>query len=166
MKTKKSDSFLRTTIFVVLAISFLAACAGPVHFKRTVRAADTFESYHVLPDHRYFYYGRLHAPVAVIAVKGGYRFNGPKWTPVGMTTADLRALVERMRNQPGAEYNVDPNGALILDDTGETIGMWYSVWALPALEFISETEFRLSDPVTRFPITNRNPNGDEPRIID
>lgn len=74
-----------------------------------------------------------------------------------MDEKKLRRFVDIMLNHPGSEYNMEPNGAYIFDDKGKKIGVWYSVWMLPQLTFLSDTEFAISRPMTVFPLSNRDP---------
>ena len=146
------------------AALMLSGCnTGPSHFRRSVSASNAFEHYRVLPDHQYYYFGRPHAPVAMVAVQDGYRLDAPKWKTIDAGEAELREWVDRMRNQPGSEYNIEPNGAYIFNDSGSTIGVWYSVWRLPVVTFTSETDFSISDPMTVFPFTNKDRER-EPRL--
>ena len=143
---------------VLFAVTFLWGCSlGPVHFKRSLNVSQVFERYKVLENHDYYYYGRQYKPLAVVAIQNGYQLNSPKWNRIDVTSEQLKDWIGRMLNQSGAEYNMEPNGAHIMDQNGEKIGLWYSVWALPVLVFESEMASRISDPVTRFPRTNRDP---------
>ncbi|MGD8834369.1 MAG: hypothetical protein PVJ84_11665 [Desulfobacteraceae bacterium] len=147
-------------IIFSLVVATSGCSSGPAHFQRRVSASNTFERFNVLPHHQYYYFGRPDALLAVVAIDKGHRLNSPNWTATDMDEQTLKSMVGKMRNQPGAEYNIDPNGAYILDDDGETIGLWYSVWRLPLLRFTGEKEFTISDPHTIFPINNREPDGD------
>jgi hypothetical protein len=139
---------------------FLLACAtGSVHFRRSYDVSDAFENAQLLSGHQYYYNGVPYSINAVVAIQEGYTLTSPHWQAVEMERAKLRHMVGGMLNHPGSEYNTDPNGAQILNDHGEVIGVWYSVWALPMLTFISDTEFTISQPMTVFPLSNRDPEG-------
>jgi hypothetical protein len=138
--------------------SILLACAtGPVHFRRSYDVSDTFENAQLLSRHQYYYNGVPYSINAVVAIQKEYTLTSPHWHAVEMERASLRHMVDRMLNHPGSEYNTDPNGAYIFNDHGQVIGAWYSVWALPMLTFISDTEFTISQPMTVFPLSNRDP---------
>ena len=141
---------------------WVACSAGPYHFQRSVSVTENFESFHVIPDYNYYYSGNVHKPTAVVGLQQGYDLSSPYWHPVQLDAQKLRVWMDRMMMQPGAEYNVDPNGAKILDDQGKQIGVWYAVWALPKLHFNSQKEIVISNPMTVFPFNNRGDDkGDE-----
>jgi hypothetical protein len=152
-------------VFISTALTLAGCGTGKVHFRRMVSASELFEQHRVLPGHQYYYFGRPHAPLAVVAIQQDYRLISAKWNPIDGDESVIKDLVARMRNQPGSEYNVDPNGAHILNNDGEIIGFWYSVWRLPVLQFTGENEFTISDPVTIFPYNNREPD-DDPILPD
>ena len=143
-------------LFCLAAFTLVACTAGAYHFKRSANVSDTFEKFRVLNDHQYYFSGNEYKPTAVIGIQKGYTLTSSYWHPVALDEKMLRVWTERMMMQPGAEYNVDPNGAYILDDYGNRIGVWYAVWKLPILKFISEKEIDISNPVASFPFNNRS----------
>lgn len=153
-------------LFCVAAFALAACTTGAYHFKRSVDVSDTFEKFSVLNDYRYYFAGNAYKPTALIGVQKGYTLTSPHWHPVTLDEKMLRVWMERMMMQSGAEYNVDPNGAYILDDQGNRIGVWYSVWQLPVLKFISEKELAISNPVTIFPFNNRRGDDFDPILRD
>ena len=164
MKTGNKTIVAGAGVLIFSLMMIIGGCSsGPAHFKRMVSASDSFEQFQILPGHQYYYYGRPNAPLAMVAIKEGYGLVSPKWTPIELDEQALKTMVGRMLSQSGAEYNIDPNGAYIYNDSGENIGLWYSVWRLPVLHFTAEKEFTISDPVTVFPTTNRQP--DDGKII-
>lgn len=156
---RMTPRMLTAAATMLIAVTMiLSGCAtGPVHFQRKQSASETFEQFWVLNDHQYYRFGRNHSPLALVAIQSGYRMVSPKWTPIDVDPEVIRVLVQKMLNQPGAEYNTEPNGAVILNDSGKTIGYWYSIWDLPVLRFTAEKEFTISDPATRYPHTNSSP---------
>ena len=142
---------------ITLHAMLLACASGPVHFRRSYEVSDTFENTQLLSGHEYYYNGVPYSINAVVAIQKGYRLTSPHWHLIEMERAKLRHMVAGMLNHPGSEYNTDPNGAYIFNDSGQVIGVWYSVWALPVLTFISDAEFTISQPMTVFPLSNRDP---------
>lgn len=139
---------------LLLAPVLTVACTvGPVHFQRSYDVSQTFENYKVLPDHQYYYYGETYSPEAVVAIQKGYTLNSPHWKALEMDERKLRDMLFEMTSFPGAEYKLVNNGAYIFNDNGETIGFWYSIWKLPVLTFVSDTEFTISKvmPVLPYP---------------
>ncbi len=154
----KSFGWKAFTMLCALAPVLFGACAfGPPHFKRSYNVAETFENYKVMPGYRYYFSGHPHSLNAVVAIEKEYRLTSPHWQETEMDEKKLRHMVDTILNHPGSEYNTEPNGAYILDDQGKHIGVWYSVWMLPQLSFLSDTEFAISRPMTVFPHTNRDP---------
>lgn len=131
--------------------------AGFSHFERSVTVSETYENYDILPDHQYYYNGLPYSPDAVVAVKKGYTLNSPYWHASDVNKQKLSQWIQEMRNIPGSEYNLDPNGAYIFNEKGEQIGQWYSVWDFPVLKFISATEFYLPNLMTLWPPGHADP---------
>ena len=157
LKTNRQMTSL-AGLLILSATALTAGCAmGISHFDRSVSVSDTFENYRPLPDHQYYYNGLPYSPDAVVAIRKGYTLNSPYWHATDATEQKLRQWIREMLNNPGAEYNLDPNGANIFNDKGEIIGAWYSVWDFPLLKFISPTEFSISNPMTVFPPSNADP---------
>jgi hypothetical protein len=167
MRTTSNYFFAGATAALIAVTTILSGCAtGPVHFQRKLSASEPFEQPRVLTGHQYYAFGHPQKPLALVAIQNDYRLASPKWKPIDVDPQMIGTFVSRMLNQPGAEYNMFPNGAYILNDNGETIGYWYSVWALPVLRFTAEKEFTISDPVTRFPLYNNESKLDGDPIFD
>jgi hypothetical protein len=146
---------------IIAALVLAAGCAAiGSHFRRSGDVADTFENYQLIPGHDYYISGRDTKPVAIVALREDYSLTSPHWRQVHPDSDRLRQWVERMLMQPGAEFNQEPNGARILDQQGNPIGVWYSVWQTPILRFQSDKGVTISQPMTVFPETNRNRGND------
>ena len=154
----KSTTWRSSAWLLLVAPVFIGACvAGHVHFRRSYTVAQTFESFQLMSGYRYYYNGTPYSTEAVVGIREGYTLKSPHWHAVALDEQRLRHMVEKMLSNPGAEYNTDPNGAYILDDHGETVGIWYSVWELPIVTFTSETELSISQPMAIYPRSNRDP---------
>ncbi|MCP4744743.1 MAG: hypothetical protein GY874_01180 [Desulfobacteraceae bacterium] len=153
-------------IYWIIIPVFFGAATGCVtsgkHFDRKVSAQRIFEQYQVDNNYSYYISGHDAKPVAIVGLRKKYTLEAPSWRPVIMTEKQLRTWVDRMKDQPGAEYNIEPNGAYILDNQKNRIGLWYSVWALPIVTFKSDKVLAISQPMTVFPHSNRN-RGDNDR---
>jgi hypothetical protein len=145
------------SLFLMCCMILLACAAGPSHFRRSYDVSRTFEDSQPISGHQYYYNGLPSSPDAVVAIRKGYTLNSPHWHATDMDDKKLRHMVDEMLNNPGAEYNTEPNGAYIYNDRGDVIGAWYSVWRLPLLKFNSEKEFSISQPMATFPRSNRDP---------
>lgn len=154
----KSIPWRPFTLICALAPLLFGACAfGPSHFRRSYNVSEKFENYELIPGYRYYASGHPDSLNAVVAIEKGYHLNSPHWQEIEMDEKKLRRLVDIMLNHPGSEYNTEPNGAYIFNDKGNKMGVWYSVWMLPLLTFLSDTEFTISQPMTVFPHSNRDP---------
>ncbi len=165
VRTQTSKICQSSGLMIMLVLIVTGCSTGISHFERRVSASNYFEQYQVLPDHKYYYFGHPHSPDAVVGIRNGWTFQTTSWQTMAPDERKLRDLVERMHNTPGSEYNIEPNGAYISNDQGETIGVWYSMWVLPILRFEDEKTFTISDPVPTFPRTNRDPEGGLLRIF-
>lgn len=144
--------------FSLLFLLFFWACAlGPSHFRRSYDVSNTFEDFKLISQYQYYYNGLSSSPDAVVGIKPGYTLNSPHWHVVDLDAKRLRQMVEGMLNNPGSEYNTEPNGAYISNDKGDVVGIWYSVWKLPLATFTSDNEFSISQPVADFPRSNKDP---------
>lgn len=143
---------------LVMVLVFLYGCSsGTSYFERSYTISEKFESFQLMPKYQYFYVGLADSPDALVGVRNGYALKSPHWHEVDMDEKKMRHMVDEMLNNPGAEYNIEPNGAYIFNGRGETIGVWYSVWALPLLTFMTDTDFSISYPMAVFPPSNRDP---------
>ena len=90
--------------------------------KRDRDVNHLFQTYKVLPDHKYYTTGQGNIPHAIIGVQQNYKLRPGIWKPVDLTTPLLRSWVTQMDNI----YGYPPHGSIILDDTGQRLGIWYS----------------------------------------
>jgi hypothetical protein len=130
MKTDGRQAW-RTGTVAALALSLaLAATAcsgryGSLRFDTGV--TRTFEASQVLPGHRYYTTGSDTEPAAIVAMLESRPLRGA-WREIAATPALLKHLADNMRGTRLA----GPDGAAILDDRGERIGVWYSYRQYPA----------------------------------
>ncbi len=90
--------------------------------KRDREVNRTFQTYKVLPGHKYYTSGLSNIPYAIIGINNNYKLRPGNWNEVQMTTPLLRGWVSRMDNI----YGYPPYGSRILDDDGKQIGVWFS----------------------------------------
>ena len=103
------------------------ACSGrygSLRFDNGV--ARTFEAAQVLPGHRYYTTGSETDPAAIVALREDRPLRGA-WREIAATPALLKKLADNMRGTRLA----GPDGAVIVDDRGERIGVWYSYRQYP-----------------------------------
>jgi len=111
---------------IVLAMAVLSGCSianrGGLRNSREVGRA--FETFHVFPNHRYWYYNQENNPYAVVGLEPPYRIEDINWRevdPDSKTFEKVVGLVERFPARGAYTY-----GAFILDPQGQQIGVWYS----------------------------------------
>jgi hypothetical protein len=90
--------------------------------KRDRDVTNLFQTYKVLPDHKYYTTGQGNIPHAIIGVQENYKLRPGIWKAIDLTTPLLRSWVTQMDNI----YGYPPHGSIILDDTGQRLGIWYS----------------------------------------
>jgi len=90
--------------------------------KRDRDVNHIFQTYKVLPDHKYYTTGQGDIPYAIIGIQSKYKLRPGIWNEVELTTPLLRAWISKMDNI----YGYPPYGSVILDDNGQQIGIWYS----------------------------------------
>lgn len=119
---------LTCPIAALLALSAFAGCSGRYGSLRfDTGVTRTFEAAQVLPGHRYYTTGSETDPAAIVALREDRPLRGA-WREIAATPELLKKLADTMR---GARF-VGPDGAIIVDDRGERIGVWYSYRQYPA----------------------------------
>ena len=112
--------------------------------KRDRDVNQDFQTYKVLPDHRYYTTGQGNIPHAIIGVQDNFKLRPGIWKPVDLNTPLLRSWVTRMDNI----YGYPPYGAVILDDNGQRLGIWYSSkqWTTVIIEEKNEIAILAPEP--------------------
>ena len=121
-----SRSAAKMVALVFISI-LVTGCAGG-RYGRTViddQARQIFESYQIMPDHRYYYIGPDAWPYAVIAIQSAFTLKSDLWKPVEPSVRQMRGWFNWP--SPKAGYDSRPCGRTILSDDGRVIGLWYSV---------------------------------------
>ena len=101
--------------------------------KSNKEATQAFESYQILPDHKYYYRGTYSRPIAVVGIKEDYGLNSKLWVEIDPKTKDFRTLIDRVSLQ-GSGSTTNPWGFTILDHSGKDVGVWYSAIRAAAVE--------------------------------
>jgi len=112
--------------------------------KRDRDVNRTFQTYKVLPTHKYYTSGLANIPYAIIGVDKKYKLRPGMWREVQLTTPMLRNWVSKMDNI----YGYPPYGSIILDDNGKKIGIWYSSkqWTTVIIEEENEIAILAPEP--------------------
>jgi len=90
--------------------------------KRDRDVTQIFQTYKIVPDHKYYTAGQGNIPLAIIGVQDNFKLREGLWKPVDITIPLLRGWVTQMDNI----YGYPPYGSVILDDNGQRLGIWYS----------------------------------------
>jgi len=103
-----------------------------------------FQTYKVLSTHKYYTSGIAKIPYAIIGVDKKYKLRPGMWREVQLTTPLLRSWISKMDNI----YGYPPYGSIILDDTGQKIGIWYSSkqWTTVIIEEDNEIAILAPEP--------------------
>lgn len=122
-----SQSFFLT----VIVLSLLSGCATRSgNFVKMIpdnQVTQAFESFTVIPEYHYYYYGPVSFPRAFVGISKDFTMDSSLWKPIDLTSKNLRDWIwVRASADRGS---IDPNryGANITGPGGEHIGVWYSL---------------------------------------
>lgn len=90
--------------------------------ERDQETTRIFQTYNVLPDHKYYVSGIGEIPSAIIGIRDKYKLRSGLWKEVKLTTPLLRSWVSQM----DIVFGYPPYGSAILDNNGNQLGIWYS----------------------------------------
>lgn len=90
--------------------------------KRDREVNRIFQTYEILPDHKYYASGPDDIPYAIIGIQNEYNLRPGLWKKINLTTPLLRSWVSQMDNI----YGYPPYGSAILDHKKNPVGIWYS----------------------------------------
>ena len=125
---KKYGIDLRAFCAQLILIGLLGciACAGPNYsgLKRSRDVTQAFESYHVYPQHRYYYLNLENSPYAVMALRNRFTVTGKQWKEFDPRGEKLVKIVDLVKQFP--DYWYYAYGAHLKDSAGNQIGYWYS----------------------------------------
>jgi hypothetical protein len=93
----------------------------------------SFESYQVLPNHKYYYRGVSSKPTVIVGIEENYELNLKMWVNIDTESDNYRRLINIVSLQ-GMGSNVEPWGFRILDKTGNYVGVWYSALRAAAVD--------------------------------
>ncbi len=115
----------------MLLVSLLAGCASNPEarqsngtLKLSSEVSQIFETYRVLPNHRYYFSGSTAKPRAIIGIDQNYSLNSQLWKEAAdLNSEQLKRWVDQMLGfRPAARTF----GSSILSGNGEQVGVWYS----------------------------------------
>ncbi len=115
-------------ILIVLLI-ILIGCAGNYgRLSRDYEANKIFNSYQILPDHRYYYSGPDGRPDAIMGIQRDYTLETSMWTEFDLSDDTLKKGVNSINFHHHTSVRRYPYGFDIIGPDGKRIGIWYSIW--------------------------------------
>lgn len=86
---------------------------------------ELFESYQILPNHRYYHIGWDTRPYAIVALKEPYHITSKFWFAFDAESEVLKKRVDALEIFIERGYN-RAYGYYFVDQAGNRIGLWYS----------------------------------------
>ena len=131
------------TIFVFLCLIgslYCSGCSGANYgsLKHSRDVTQAFETYHVYPNHRYYYLHLENNPYAVIALQNSYTISDKQWTEFDPKTDKLEKIVDLVKRFPVNYTNA--YGSYLKDSLGNQIGYWYSSLQIRSLKVDNEAQ--------------------------
>jgi hypothetical protein len=119
--------------FIILITLSGCSMSNYGQLKSNKEATQAFESYQILPDHKYYYRGTYSRPIAVVGIKENFELNSKLWVEIDLKSKDFRTLIDKVSLQ-GSGSTTHPWGFTILDHSGRDVGVWYSAIRAAAVE--------------------------------
>ncbi len=150
MKKKYIRQLSWSVLFIAALV--MAGCVSSSNnygrFERDRGVKAAFENEKVDPAYNYYYYGVETFPKAVIGLSKGITLVSDLWQPIDLTPEKLHSWIDvHAERSIWAPYEY---GAVILNDAGKKIGVWYSLrsrhqWT--TIEMLGENKVRVGSPV-------------------
>ena len=130
----KGRPYCAIILFCMISI-ILSGCSmsGYGRLMSDKEVTQSFETYQIVPNHKYYYRGTYSRPLAIVGIKENYTLNSKLWVPIDPTSKDFRLLIDRIAMQ-GMGSTTAPWGFVILDHLGSDVGVWYSAISAAAVE--------------------------------
>jgi hypothetical protein len=153
------NHFAGSLFAVLFGALLIAGCSGTyAHLERSGRVADLFHQNIVLPDHRYYYTGPDAAPEAILGIHKSYTLETRFWKAIDLDEKQLKDWIDWL-NAFRIPSRSGPYGyAIVKDDGGEQIGVWYSRYRQIAVALFDDGRITVSLPrgnEVEFPLVKR-----------
>lgn len=111
---------------ILATLFLLGGCGGGPYgrFDFQMSVNEVFESGRILDNHSYYYIGPDAEPDAIMAIDNAYQLAPSLWKKSDITAKQLTGWMERIDNR--YRFRNMYKGAVILDDQGNKLGIWYS----------------------------------------
>jgi hypothetical protein len=127
-------------LFSLIGLLSCFGCSGANYgsLKHSRDVTQAFETYHVYPNHRYYYLHLENNPYAVIALQNSYTISDKQWTEFDPKTDKLEKIVDLVKGFPVNYANA--YGSYLKDSSGNQIGYWYSSLQVRSLKVDNEAQ--------------------------
>jgi len=122
----KTTRFCGIIGVLALTAMIVAGCSGANRggLRNSREVGRAFETFHVYPNYRYWYYNQENSPYAVVGLSQPYRIEDINWKEVDPNTKTFEKVVGLVESFP--VRGSFTYGAYILDPQVQQIGVWYS----------------------------------------
>lgn len=144
---KKRIWTIATWTLLLIVPATLAGCStSHGSLRPSLEVSQIFETYKILPDHRYYYSGPPAKPNGIIGIHNSYTLNPGRWKTLDLTPEQLKNWISFMPDE--ISDLLRHKGALILDHTGKRVGVWYSHWDLTSVKIENDNQIVVYTPFT------------------
>ena len=132
--TNKRRLFTAIILFSMILIP-LGGCSLSNYgkLKSNPEIKQSFETYQILPNHKYYFRGVKSRPTVIVGINENYELNSNLWVQIDPESEDFRTIIDRVSLQ-GMGRAVEPWGFRILDAAGNDVGVWYSAISSAAVQ--------------------------------
>ncbi len=142
--------FVNVLAFILMLV-FFTGCAGG-NYGKLVYDRDlnnTFDSYQVLPDHRYYVTGGYESPAAILAIHKDYQLDNDAnmWVPVpNVSPAQMQRWIENLSDNIKFWNSPTFMASYILAPDGKRLGAWYSGQSNTSIKFTEDNRIKVYPP--------------------
>jgi len=155
VKMGKSIKYRKWTVIQmaawILMIGLFAGCASNPEapgnsgiLQLSTEVSQTFESFQVLPQYKYYFTGSETKPLAIMGIDRNYTLVSQIWKEAGdLTPEQLKKWVNQILEfrPPMRTY-----GAHILGTNGEKVGIWYSPYNDSPVTMLADNQVEVVPP--------------------
>ena len=122
----KRRLFTAIILFSMILITFSGCTLSNYgKLKSNPEVKQSFETYQILPNHKYYFRGAKSRPTVIVGINENYELNLKLWVQIDPESEDFRIIIDRVSLQ-GMGTTVEPWGFNIIDHAGNYVGVWYS----------------------------------------
>jgi hypothetical protein len=140
-----------TLLAVIIMLAMFSGCAGGNYGKMEWNREldNTFTSYQVLPDHRYYITGGYGTPAAILAIHNDYLLDNDAniWVGVpNVSPAQMKTWIDNLSDRIRFWNSPQFMAAYILDPNGKRVGAWYSGQRSTTIKFLEGNRIKVYPP--------------------